>query len=298
MRAGRFARMALRAELALLPQALAAIAILALIAAFVFCEAIPALESVGLTNLLLGSEWAPQYGKYGALPLVCGSLLVVAGCLLISVPLGIAVAVFLTELSPRWFSELVKPVVELMASVPSVVYGAFGLVVLAPVLSAFIGVGVGKMALTASLLLSAMVLPTIVSISSEAIASVPVEYRRASIALGATKWQTIRNVVLPAARPGILASIMLGFGRAIGETVAVLMVCGCVPSIPQPIFNLLSPVHTLTAAIALEMGETPVGSMHYHVLFALGAVLFSITFLVNMLSDIALRNVNRGPVEA
>lgn len=155
----------------------------------------------------------------------------------------------------------------------------------------------GRKALTASVILSIMTAPTIVSISSEVISSVPKEFRKASLALGATKWQTLKSVVLPTAKPGIVASILLAFGRAIGETVAVLMVCGCVPEIPSPPWNYFEPVHTLTAAIALEMGEVPWESLHYHALFGLGVVLFTITFIVNTIVDFIMKKAPKGAVQ-
>ncbi len=286
-----------KAEIVLFILASASVLILFLITAFVLKEGAPAFTSMGLSNFLFGQRWEPYYRSFGAFPLLYGSLMIVFGSLVISVPLGIFTAVFLAEYAPRWLGDLLKPIIELLAAIPSIVYGFFGFVFLAPRIMEFFNLSFGKVALTASIILSIMTVPTIVSISSEVIFSVPKEYRKASLALGATKWQTLRSVVLPTAKPGIVASILLAFGRAIGETVAVLMVCGCVPKIPSPPWNYFEPVHTLTAAIALDMGEVAWGSLHYHALFGLGVILFTITFIVNAIADFILRKAPKGTVQ-
>ncbi|MCD6242726.1 phosphate ABC transporter permease subunit PstC [Candidatus Bathyarchaeota archaeon] len=286
-----------KAEIILFTVASASVLILFLITVFVFEEGVPAFMNMGLSNFLFGQRWAPYYKSFGAFPLLYGSLMIVFGSLVISVPLGIFTALFLAEYVPRWLGDLLKPIIELLAAIPSIVYGFFGFVFLAPRIMEFFDLSVGKTALTASVILSIMTVPTIVSISSEVISSVPKEYRKASFALGATKWQTLKSVVLPTAKPGIVASILLAFGRAIGETVAVLMVCGCVPKIPSPPWNYFESVHTLTAAIALEMGEVPWESLHYHALFGLGAILFTITFIVNTVADFIMKKAPKGAVQ-
>ena len=279
-------------KLILMTIASLSIVIVLLIALFTISESIPAFSSLGL-DLLLGDRWAPYYGRYGATPLVYGSLIVVFGAVLIAVPLGVLSAISLAEYMPRKLGEVVKPMIELLAAIPSIIYGFLGMVFIAPTITKLFGISLGRTALTASIVLSMMITPTIVSISSEVISSVPREYRMAAIALGATKWQVIRGVVIPTALPGIVASILLAFGRAVGETVAVLMSCGCVAKIPSPPWNLLDPVHTLTAAIALDMGEVAMGSMHYHVLFGLGVILFVITFSVNTAAWLLMRRAPR-----
>lgn len=286
-----------KVEFLLLILSFVPVLILILITAFVFKEGLPAFTKIGLLNFLFGRRWAPYYESYGALPLLYGSIMIVFGSLLISIPLGVSAAIFLAEYIPRWIGDLVKPIIELLAAIPSIIHGLFGLMFLAPRIAEFFNLSTGKTALTASITLSIMVLPTIVSISSEVISAVPMEFRKASIALGATRWQTIRGVVLPTAKPGIVASILLAFGRAIGETVAVLMTCGCVPRIPDPFWNYLEPVHALTAAIALDMGEVPIGSLHYHALFGLGVILFVITFITNTIADLIMRRAPKGVIQ-
>ena len=269
---------------------------LILITIFVFREGFPIFMNIGLINFLFGERWAPYYESFGAAPLLYGSLMIVFGSLSISIPLGVLAAIFFAEYTPRWLGDLIKPIIEILAAIPSIIYGFFGFTFLAPKIAEFFNLSFGKTALTASIILSIMVIPTIVSISSEIIASVPKEYRRASTALGATRLQTILNVVLPAAKLGIVSSILLAFGRAIGETVAVLMVCGCVPKFPSPFWNYLDPVHTLTAAIALDMGEVPMGSLHYHALFGLGIILFAITFVTNSIASFLIKKTPRGVI--
>ena len=286
-----------KVEIILFMTASASVLILFLIIVFVFEEGVPAFANIGLSNFLFGRRWAPYYKSFGAFPLLYGSLMIVFGSLVISVPLGIFTALFLAEYVPRWLGDLLKPIIELLAAIPSIVYGFFGFVFLAPRIMEFFDFSFGKTALTASVILSMMTVPTIVSISSEVISSVPKEYRKASLALGATKWKTLKSVVLPTAKPGIVASILLAFGRAIGETVAVLMVCGLVPEIPSPPWNYFEPVHTLTAAIALDMGEVPWGSLHYHALFGLGVILFTITFIVNTVADFIMKKAPKGAVQ-
>lgn len=285
-----------KTELILLVPASLSILIIFLIALFTLWEGIPAFASIGPKELLTGSRWAPYYGRYGAFPLIYGSLMVVLGSILIAVPLGVLSAIFIAEYMPRRLRDFIKPIIELLAAIPSIIYGFLAMVFIAPVIMGLFEVPLGRTALTASIVLSVMVVPTITSISSEVIASVPREYRIASMALGAAKWQVTKSVVLPTAMPGIVASILLAFGRAIGETVAVLMASGSVATIPTPFWNYLDPVHMLTAAIALGMGEVPVGSMHYHALFGLGVILLVITLIVNALADRIMRKMPREVV--
>jgi phosphate ABC transporter permease protein PstC len=252
---------------------------LALIVFFIFREAIPVFGSVSLSGFF-GPNWRPTAGtpSYGALPMIVGSALVTGGSLAIAIPAGLAAAAFIAEVAKGWMKDVSKSVLELLAGIPSVVYGFFGLAVLAPFLQRTLNLATGRTALTASIILAVMALPTIASLTEDALTAVPDAYREASMALGATRWQTIWRVVLPAASSGWIGAIILGMGRVVGETMAVLMVAGNAPQITG---SFLKPVRTLTSTIALEMGETPFGSPHYHALFALGAILLVMTLAMN-----------------
>ena len=247
-------------------------------------------ESIGLftkiTNIksfFLGTSWYPASDEpeFGVLPLLWGSVFVAFGALLFSFPLGLGLAIFITEIAHHRIKDIIKPIIEILAGIPSITYGFFGMVILGPFLQKIFNIPVGLCALNASLLLGMMALPTIVSVSADAISSVPKQFKEISLALGASRWETIKNVILPAAKSGIICSLILGFGRAIGETMTVMMVAG-----NAPIFSIsfLDPVRTLTATIALEMGETIRGSMHYRALFGLGCILFLITLIFNMIA--------------
>ena len=269
------------------------VVILLLMLLFVIKEGSLAFARLGV-QLILGKRWETNSDLYGGFPLMYGSLMVVSGALLISVPLGICTSIFIAEVLPFQLRDPIKSVIELLASIPSVIYGFIGVTFLAPLIASFFGLHSGATALTASLILAIMALPTIVGVSGETISAVPSEYKEAALALGASKWQTIRNVVLPLSKSGVLASVMLGFGRAIGETVAVLMVAGNVAMVPTPPWNYLAPVYPVTAVIAMQMGEAAVGSLEYSALFGLGLILFITTFVVNTIADVIVR---RGPVK-
>ena len=256
---------------------------LGLIIFFIFREAIPVFRTVSLSNLL-GSKWFPTIEpyRYGILPLLSGSALVTLGAVVFAIPFGYAVALFIAELARGGIRDIAKSVIELLAGVPSVVYGFFGLMVVAPYIRQLLGLPTGMTALTASIILGIMALPTVASLSEDAMAAVPNSYREASMAVGASKWQTMWRVVFPAAFSGLLGAAILGMGRAIGETMVVLMVSG---NSAQITASLLKPVRTLTATIAMEMAETPFGSEHYHALFGLGALLLVITLAMNGLAE-------------
>lgn len=266
------------------------VAIVALIFIFLLKDALPAFRTVGLWEMLAGRDWYPLSGKFGMLPLILGSLLVTAGAVAISVPVGVAAAAYIGEVAGPRVREILKPTVETLAAIPSVVIGFLGYTLLSPWIREVFNLPTGLTALTGSIMLAFMAMPTIISISEDALRAVPQEYRAASLALGATKWQTIYRVVVPAARSGILAAVMLGIGRAIGETMAVLMVTGNAAVIPH---TFLQPVRTMTATIAAEMGETVQYGAHYHALFAVGTVLFAMTFLINLIADLALQRGRR-----
>jgi phosphate ABC transporter permease protein PstC len=270
-------------RLSLLTVALTAITVLAVITIFIFEQGLPIMVKYGLKNFLFGQDWYPSEKSFGLLPMIVGSLLVTLGALLIGVPLGLASAIFLTEFSSRRLSRFLKPVFELLAGIPSVVYGFLGLMFLVPFIRENLG-GPGLSVLAASIILGIMILPTIISISIDSIRAVPDSYREGSIALGATKWQTFRMVVLPAARSGLVAGIILGMGRAIGETMAVIMVAGNAADLPA---SWLAPVRTLTSNIALEMAYA--SGEHRQALFATGVVLFVIIMILNFLANLAAR---------
>ncbi len=259
------------------------IVIIILIFIFLLKEGLPALFQVPFLSFL-SRRWYPIEDMYGLLPLLIGSLLVTAGAVVIAVPLGLTTAVFLGELAPPWLREILKPVIEVLAGIPSIVLGFLGWVILAPFIQS-LGAPTGLTAFTGSLILAYMALPTIISITEDALYAVPKEYRDGSLALGATHWQTIYRVILPSARSGVVIAVMLGIGRAIGETMAVMLVTGNAANIPSLRSGLyFEPVRTMTATIAAEMGEVASGSTHYSVLFAIGIVLFLITFLINSLA--------------
>ncbi|NPV83869.1 MAG: phosphate ABC transporter permease subunit PstC [Candidatus Aminicenantes bacterium] len=267
-------------RLGLLMIALSAISVLAIITLFIFEQGTPIMFRYGFKSFLLGQDWYPSEKSFGLLPMIVGSLMVTFGALIIGVPLGLASAIFLTEFSHRRLTRILKPVIELLAGIPSVVYGFIGLMFLVPFIRDNFG-GPGLSVLAASLILGIMILPTVISIAIDSIRAVPDSYREGSIALGATRWQTVRMVVLPAARSGIIAGIILGMGRAIGETMAVIMVAGNAADIPG---SILAPVRTLTSNIALEMAYA--SGEHREALFATGVILFIIIMILNTIANV------------
>jgi phosphate transport system permease protein len=248
---------------------------------FLLSQGLPTLREVPLSNLF-STRWYPIEGYYGILPLLLGSLIVTLGATLIAVPVGISTAIYISEISPRWAREILKPLVEVLGGLPSVVLGFLGILILAPYIRQLLYISTGLAAITGSILLAAITIPTIVSVSEDALDAVPRSYRDAALALGATQWQTIWKVTLPAARSGVLTAIMLGVGRTIGETMVVMMVTGNAPVMPTSLSALFAPVRTMTATIAAEMGEVATGSTHYHVLFFIGIVLFFIALVINI----------------
>ena len=261
-----------------------AILFIALILLFLLREGSPALFEIPLTALA-GTRWYPIEGHFGLLPLIGGSLVVTLGAVLIAVPFGLGTAVFIAEVAPRWAREVLKPLVEVLAGLPSVLLGFLGMLVLAPALREALDLPTGLTALAGAVLLAGISLPTIVSIAEDALDAVPRSYREASLALGATDWQTIWRVTLPAAGSGVLTAVMLGLGRAIGETMTVMMVTGNAPVVPTGVGALFAPARTMTATIAAEMGEVANGSIHYHVLFLIGILLFLISLAVNLIAS-------------
>lgn len=259
------------------------IIVITLIFVFLLREGAPAFIQVSPLDFL-SRRWYPIEDMYGIMPLLAGSFLVTIGAVLIAVPLGLATAIYLGEIAPPWQREILKPFIEVLAGIPSIVLGFLGWVVLAPIIQNA-GAPSGLTAFSGSLILAYMALPTIISITEDALYAVPKEYRDGALAIGATQWQTIWRVALPAARSGIVIAVMLGIGRAIGETMAVMLVTGNAANIPE--FGLsafFQPVRTMTATIAAEMGEVAQGSLHYNVLFGIGIILFLITAGINSLA--------------
>jgi len=256
-----------------------------LILFFLLREGLPALASTPLSSLL-SIRWYPIEGYFGLLPLILGSLLVTISATLIALPFGICTAVYLSEVAPNWIREILKPVVEILAGIPSVVLGFIGILVFVPFFRKFLDIPTGLTAFTGAILLALISIPTIVSVAEDALNTVPNSYRQASLALGATRWQTIWNVTLPAAKTGVLTAVMLGVGRSMGETMAVLMVTGNAPTIPLRWNALFMPVRTMTATIASEMGEVATGSQHYQVLFLIGIVLFLLSLTINIIASL------------
>ncbi|MBI4598546.1 MAG: phosphate ABC transporter permease subunit PstC [Candidatus Omnitrophica bacterium] len=266
---------------------ISSIVIVALIFLFLMKEGIALFRTESVAAFLAGDRWYPisDPPRFGILPLILGSCVVTVGAIALSVPFGIAAALLVSEIAKGWVKETLKAGIELLAAIPSVVLGFIGMALLAPVIKDVFHLPTGLTALTGSLTLALMAMPTIVSITEDALAAVPRGYREAALALGATRWQMMHRVLLPAARSGIFAATMLGIGRVIGETMAVMMVTGNAAVIPH---TLLRPVRTMTATIAAEMGETVRGSEHYAALFAIGIVLFIISFIINVLADLFL----------
>ncbi|MGH7197138.1 MAG: phosphate ABC transporter permease subunit PstC [Candidatus Omnitrophota bacterium] len=265
----------------------ASIFIVAMIFLFLLKEGVFLFQTYRVTDFLFGRNWYPisEPPEFGILPLILGSLIVTMGAAAISIPLGVASAIYIAEVAPPKLKEILKSGVELLAAIPSVVLGFIGMVTVVPWIKTAFHIPTGLTALSGSIILAFMAMPTIVSIAEDALHSVPKAYKEGAYALGATHWQTIYRVVVPAASSGIVAAIMLGIGRVVGETMAVMMITGNAASMPR---GILSPVRTLTATVAAEMGETVQGSDHYFSLFAIGIVLFLITFAINMTADLVL----------
>ncbi len=263
--------------------------VLLAIAVFIFKDGLPAFREIGIFDFLFGTVWRPGQDQYGIAGMIIGSLLVTAGSLLLAVPLGIACAILLAEVAPYRVRQIIRPAVELLVGIPSVVYGLVGLVLLVPAIGRIAGSGFSVLA--ASIVLMAMVLPTIISITEDSIRAVPVSYKEGALALGATHWQAIRQVILPAAKSGIGAAVVLGMGRAVGETMAMIMVIGNSILIPKSPFD---PARTLTGNIAVEISYAT--GVHESALFATGIVLFLFILLLNSIAVISLKRGNHAPI--
>jgi len=264
--------------------AFASVFILTLIVVFLFREGIPIFKEVSVMDFIFGKEWYPTYDppSYGIWPLIIGSAAVTIFSCLIAVPLGVLSAVYISEIAPASIKDVIKSIIELLAGLPSVVLGFFGMVVVAPFLQDTFDLPTGLNIVNCSIILAIMAIPTISSISEDALYAVPREFKEASYALGATKYETIAKVIVPAALSGISTAVILGMARAIGETMVGLMVAGGAAAIPESIFDSVRP---MPASIAAEMGEAPFRSGHYHALFATGIVLFFLTLIFNLVAD-------------
>jgi phosphate transport system permease protein len=273
-----------------------AVIVVSFIFLFLIRDGYPIFREVGFLPFLLGMSWAPAAAEplFGIFPLIVGTLLVTIGAMVFAVPLSLACAIYISELASPRAKQVLKPAIELLAGIPSVVYGFFGLVILTNFIRIAFDLPTGETWLAASVLLGIMALPTISSVSEDAISAVPREYREGSLAIGATRWQTISRVIVPAALSGIAAAIILGIGRAVGETMAVMMVAGNAAIIPDPIWNILSPLRTLTSTLSIEMGEVSVGSEHYSALFGVAVVLLVITLIINLSAVAILRYLHEG----
>jgi phosphate transport system permease protein len=268
---------------------LLAILLLLSIFSLLFIKGFPAIKEIGWKGFFGSSVWNPNsYStpSYGILSLITSTLMVTLGALVIAVPLGVACAAFISQVASPRIREILKPAVEILAGIPSVVVGFLGIILVNPLIAKVFGISNGLNALNGSILLAIMSLPTIISLSEDALRAVPKAYKEASLALGGNDWQTIIRVLVPSALSGIIASIMLGMGRAIGETMTVLMATGNAPALT---FNFLDAIQTMTSTIAIELGEVPYNTTHYYVLFVIGLVLFIMTFVVNLVSDIILQ---------
>ena len=263
--------------------AFSAIGLLLLITIFIFKEGFPIVLKAGIKNFIFSAQWSPTKGHYGILAMIISSLAVTFASILMGVPLALACAITLAEFCPRRWLVLLKPTIELLAGIPSVVFGFLGMVLLVPLIRDYLG-GPGLSLLAASIILAIMILPTITSISIDAIQAVPLLYKEGALAMGATHWQAIWLVILPAARSGVVTAIILGMARAIGETMAVIMVAGNALKIPH---SLLDPVRTLTSTIALEMGYS--AGDHRTALFATGIVLFIFIMGLNIMANTLMR---------
>lgn len=256
-----------------------------LICLFLFANGIPAIQKIGVADFLFGSKWKPGNDLYGIFPMILGSFYVTAGAIIVGVPVGLMTAVFLSKFCPEWLHKILKPAIDLLAGIPSVVYGFFGLMVIVPAVRNLFG-GNGSSILTASILLGMMILPTIISVSESALNAVPQSFYEGSRALGATHERSVFKTMLPAAKSGIMAGIILGIGRAIGETMAVIMVAGNQARIPD---SILKGIRTLTANIVIEMGYAT--DLHREALIATGVVLFVFILLINLTFNLVK---NRG----
>lgn len=263
--------------------ALSALSVLALITVFIFIKGLPIIAKVGVINFVFGMKWAPSQGAYGIFPMIVGSVSVTLGAAILGVPIAICCSIFLAEFAPAGLRNIFRPAIQLLAGIPSVVYGFWGVLFIVPMIRNYLG-GPGLSILAGSIILAIMILPTIISITEVSLLALPRYYKDGALALGLTHWQTIWSLLLPAAKSGIVAAIILGIGRAIGETMAVIMVLGNAVALPH---SVLDPVRTLTTNIGIEMGYA--SGEHQQALFATGIVLFIIIMILNAIAQYVTR---------
>jgi len=267
--------------------AISSIAALALITVFILVKGLPVIRNVGLFSFVFGMKWAPSQGEFGIFPMIVGSVSVTLGAALVGVPVGICCAIFLAEFAPAPLRNVFRPAIQLLAGIPSVVYGFWGLLFVVPAIRNWLG-GPGLSILAGSIILGIMILPTVISIAEVSLLALPRQYKEGALALGMTHWQAIKSVLLPASKSGIVAAVILGLGRAIGETMAVIMVLGNAVALPR---SILDPVRTLTTNIGIEMGYA--AGEHQQALFATGIVLFLIIMLLNSTAQYITRSKNK-----
>jgi phosphate transport system permease protein len=263
--------------------ALSALSALALITIFIVAEGVPIIGKVGVLKFVFGMKWAPTQGYFGIFPMIIGSISVTLGAVILGVPIALCCAIFLAEYAPALMRNALRPAIQMLAGIPSVVYGFWGLVFVVPAIRNYLG-GPGLSILAGSIILAIMILPTVISISEVSLLALPPLYKEGALALGATQWQTIRRVLVPAAKSGIVAAIILGVGRAVGETMAVIMVLGNAVAMPS---SILDPARTLTTNIGIEMGYA--SGEHQQALFATGIVLLIIIMILNSVAQFAFR---------
>lgn len=280
-------------EALLFISALTSIVVMILIFYYLISESFRAFAMIGLLNLLFGQKWHPAGDIYGLLPLISVAMVVSILALIINITIGVPLAIFLAELAGSRSKSVLKPAIELLAGVPSIVYGFLGIIILVPYLQERFYMLTGRSILAGSILLGIMFIPYITTICEDALRAVPSEFKEGSLALGATKWQTIRYVTIPAASSGITAAIILNIGSIIGETMAVLLVVGNIARIPNPLVDVFTQGATFTSVIAGEMGEVAHGSLHYHVLFAVGFVLLVFVSFLNIIADLTRAKIRR-----
>jgi phosphate ABC transporter permease protein PstC len=277
----------------LFASAIISILVILLIFYFLIRESLPAFAQLGIFSLLTGQKWHPAGDIYGLLPLIATSLIITLLALFINIIIGFPLAIYLAELAGPRSKALLKPAIELLAGVPSIVYGFLGVIILVSYLQDSFHMLTGRSILAGSMLLGIMFIPYLTTICEDALRAVPSEFKEGSLALGANRWQTLRNVTIPAASSGITAAVLLNIGSIIGETMAVLLVVGNVARMPSPIYNIFGQGATFTSVIAGEMGEVARGSMHYHVLFAVGFVLLVVVSILSLIADYARARIRR-----
>jgi phosphate ABC transporter permease protein PstC len=273
--------------------AMASTIIMLLIFFFLVREGLRAFVDVGILNLILGQKWHSAGDIYGMMPLIIDSLMITALALIINISIGVPLAIYLSELAGTKERDILKPAIELLAGVPSIVYGFLGIIILVSYLQSTFDMLTGRSILACSILLGIMFIPRMTTICEDSLRAVPSEFREGSLALGANSWQTIRHVIVPAASSGIIAAIILNIGSIIGETMAALLVVGNVPRMPSPLFNIFGQGATFTSVIASEMGEVARGSLHYQVLFAVGLVLLVVVSILSVMADLIRARIQK-----